>query len=42
MNNQIVMMLSAKNFGLAAGILVSLTLFGSVWHANLQSKGMNF
>ena len=31
-----------KNFGLAGGILVSLTLFGTVWHAILTNRGYEF
>ena len=33
------MSLNAKNFGLAGGILVSLTLFGVAWHAILTDLG---
>ena len=36
------MTLSSKNFGLAGGILLSLTLFGAVWHAILTNQGYEF
>ncbi len=36
------MSLNPKNFGLAGGILVSLTLFGAVWHAILTNQGYEF
>ena len=36
------MSLNAKNFGLAGGILVSLTLFGVAWHAILTDLGNVF
>ncbi len=36
------MSLNPKNFGLAGGILVSLTLFGTVWHAILTNLGYEF
>ena len=36
------MSLNSKNFGLAGGILVSLTLFGVVWHAVLTDMGYEF
>ena len=36
------MSLNPKNFGLAGGILVSLTLFGAVWHTILTDFGYEF
>ncbi len=36
------MPLNSKNFGLAGGILVSLTLFGVAWHAILTDSGNEF
>jgi len=36
------MSLTPKNFGLAGGILVSLTLFGVAWHAILTDLGNEF
>jgi len=36
------MSLNTKNFGLAGGILVSLTLFGVAWHAILTDLGNEF
>lgn len=36
------MPLSSKSFGLAGGILVSLTLFGISWHAILTDLGNEF
>jgi len=36
------MPLNSKNFGLAGGILVSLTLFGVAWHAILTDLGNEF
>jgi len=36
------MALSSKSFGLAGGILVSLTLFGITWHAILTDLGNEF
>lgn len=36
------MKLNAKKFGLAGGIIVSLTLFGTVWHAILTDLGFMF
>ena len=36
------MSLNSKNFGLAGGILVGLTLFGVAWHAILTDLGNEF
>ena len=36
------MSLNPKNFALAGGILVSLTLFAIVWHALLTDLGYEF
>ncbi len=36
------MPLSSKSFGLAGGILVSLTLFGISWHVILTDLGNEF
>jgi len=36
------MTLNSKNFGLAGGILVGLTLFGVSWHAILTDLGNEF
>ncbi len=36
------MTLSATSFGLAGGIVASLTLFGAVWHAILTDMGYEF
>ncbi len=36
------MALSSKSFGLAGGVLVSLTLFGITWHAILTDLGNEF
>jgi len=36
------MPLNAKNFGLVGGILFSLTLFGTSWHAILTDYGYEF
>ncbi len=36
------MALNPKNFGLAGGILLSLTLFGVAWHAILTDLGNKF
>ncbi len=36
------MSLNSKNFGLAGGILVSITLFGVAWHTILTDLGNEF
>lgn len=36
------MPLNSKIFGLTGGILVSLTLFATVWHALLTDQGFEF